>query len=111
MYVRLASHVFPFLWRDEVARRGGAHPTTAAFRCLHLAAGRDCITMTGLGQTTRGEIFLPVEAVTAGETCGDRNRPLIPKSMSIPPAKAASSRMSSAATQACRPPADGGRCG
>jgi hypothetical protein len=61
--------------------------------------------MTGLGPTTRGEIFLPVEAVTAGETCGDRNRPLIPKSMSIRPSKAAPSRMSSAATQACRPDA------
>jgi hypothetical protein len=35
--------------------------------------------MTGLGQTTRGEIFVSMEAVTAGETCGDREPAVDPK--------------------------------
>jgi hypothetical protein len=35
--------------------------------------------MTGLRQTTRGEIFVSMEAVTAVEACGDREPAVDPK--------------------------------
>jgi hypothetical protein len=40
--------------------------------------------MTGLGQTKRGEIFVSMEAVTAGETCGDRE-PAVDPNGSVDP--------------------------
>jgi hypothetical protein len=39
MYVRLASFSFPSLRRDEVPRRGGDHPATAAFCERRIPAG------------------------------------------------------------------------
>jgi hypothetical protein len=35
--------------------------------------------MTGLGQTTRGDVSVSMEAVTAGEACGDREPAVDPK--------------------------------